>query len=226
MKLIETVDQFVEHIRSFPFLALHEVRSNPGATNTDFKAFEQHHRIKLDESIKDFYGQSNGFSFRWSVREDMPGYVLATAQGKAVQYELKPTKDNLEYPTACVKILGLQELSSIDWSLQFFPDDKQNLDFRGKTLTRDQILNDVRVFDECGLFMGAAFCKNFSEVILISDHFTNWNDSIVVSFENYLNFVFSYCGLLNARVDWLLEKDLSAPNNAAPKLDFEFFEQE
>jgi hypothetical protein len=104
--------------------------------------------------------------------------------------------------------LPLEDVLSLDWMVQFFPDEQATYDYRGTNLGQAAILEQLRPFDECGLFCAAAFTRSsFERVILVSDHLTNWNDSTEVDFSEYVDFVFESAGLVEARMDWLLRAE-------------------
>jgi hypothetical protein len=205
VNIIEQIDRLADTLESHSFITLHEVKSKSGLTESELNDLEQKYDVKLSQSVRDLYKQVNGFLLHWTMRPDLLGITqVSQANSKAV-YELNPKKANLEYPDAIIRFLPLEEILNLDWSSQFFPDDLDQYDYRGKMLKQPQIRGQLRPFDECGLFCVAAFCDtSFERVILITDHLTNWNDSIEITLPEYLDFIFSSAGIIEARMDIFL----------------------
>ncbi len=213
MNITERIDALADRIEAHKFLTLHEVKSQPGLSAAAITQLEHDFRVTLPQSVRDVYSQANGFLLHWTMRPDLRGVTRAV--GKDAQYELTPKSANLEYPEAIIQFLPLEEVLGFDWSPQFFPDDQPAYAYRGERLDQSQLRTQLRPFDECGLFCAAAFCDaSFERVILVTDSLTNWNDSVIVRFEDYLDFVFHSAGLLEARMDLfvrggtILQRDL------------------
>jgi hypothetical protein len=224
MNYIEIIDKLADFIESHPFLTLHESKSSVGIAEPEIQAIQDEFQVILSNQVKDFYRQVNGFTLRWSVRSDMPGSVIAKSVNSIFKNTLYPKEDSIEYPDASINILKLREVFTIDWKEQMFPNKLEIYDFRGTIESSGSISKRLNIFDDCGLFMGASFINNLNDVILISDHYTDWNSSKMVSFEEYLAFIFSYCGLLEARMDWLIRSDLTDKVQFDPSIHFEFIE--
>jgi hypothetical protein len=192
--------KITERIEAHKFLTLHDVKSQPGLSVAEISTLEHDFGITLSQSVRDLYGDANGFLLHWTMRPDLRGVTRAT--GNDLDYELNPKSASLEYPDAIIQFMPLEEVLSFDWSSQFFPDDQPTYEYRGARLDQAQIRAQLRPFDECGLFCAAAFSDtSFERVVLVTDSMTNWNDSAVIGFEDYLDFVFHSAGLLEARMD-------------------------
>jgi hypothetical protein len=200
VKITERIDALADRIEAHKFLTLHDVKSQPGLSAAKIAALEHDAGVTLSPSVSDLYADANGFLLHWTMRADLRGVTRAV--GKGVEYELNPKRANLEYPDAIIQFLPLEEMLGFDWSPQFFPDDQSTYEYRGERLDQSQLRAQLRPFDECGLFCAAAFCDaSFERVILVTDSMTNWNDSVIVRFEEYLDFVFHSAGVLEARMD-------------------------
>ena len=219
MNITERIDALADRIEAHKFLTLHEVKSQPGLSAAAITQLEHDFGVTLPQPVRDLYSDVNGFLLHWTMRPDLRGVTRII--GNDARYELNPKSANLEYPDAIIQFMPLEEVLSFDWSPQFFPDDQSTYEYRGERLDQSQIRAQLRPFDECGLFCAAAFCDaSFERVILVTDSMTNWNDSVVVSFEEYLDFVFHGAGLIEARMDLfvrgsrVLQRDLEFVHDA------------
>lgn len=202
MTITDRIDQLADRLEAHKFITLHEVKSQPGLSEDAIDQLEREHGVKLSTPVRKLYTEANGFLLHWTMRPDLPGTVHAARRAGGEGYELSPKQANLEYPEAIIQFLPLEDVLGLDWSVQFFPDDQAAYDYRGERLDQVQLRAQLRPFDECGLFCAAAFADpSFERVVLITDSLANWNDSIAMSFTQYVDFVFASAGLLEARMD-------------------------
>lgn len=199
----------VEEIKNHQELVLLNTHVCPPVTQAEIDEVQEELGFQLEPSILDFYKQANGLSLRW-IHKENPNYEPEeyTYSDKFMSHF--DVIDNNGEEDGCICILPLKKmLVGINWKdhLYFDDDDEDKKEFMGKSYDSLEFDRSLRPFDYFNFYnMAAFFIKEKTAplpVIMGDDHGACFDDSLITSFQSYMNFVLAHYGATAPRKETL-----------------------
>ena len=219
MKLKEQINELVDTLNGHPLLKVFEKQQSSAIDPAKFNAFKETYGFDVPESIRNVYAEVNGFKIVYGLKDDSDeGLAKFNAASKDYVVEKGPP-----YIIGSIKFLSFEESFLGDtWRATLYDigseSDKDKFVFRNREYMYNEFGKQLKPFDlfseeTCAVFL-LTLDERF-EVMLLTDHYADWKNSRIISFEDYWSLVFLTGGIIEAR-----ERYLSKTNgDELPKMD-------
>jgi hypothetical protein len=209
MKLKEHLNELVDTVTRHPLLKIYEKLQSSPIDPGKFDAFKQSYGFDVPPKLRDAYSENNGFTIIYGLKDNSDeGLVKFNSASKDYMVEKGPP-----YIIGSVKFLTFEESFLEDtWRTTLYDmgseSDKDKFVFRKTEYTYNDFGKQLKPFDLFSEETCAAFLlipdERF-EVILLTDHYADWKNSRIISFDDYWSLVFSTGAIIDARERYLSE---------------------
>jgi len=209
MKLGKQFEELTEKITRHPLLEIFEKQQSAGVNPEKFNAFKQSYGFDVPAKLKEAYSEINGFTIIYGLKDNSDeGLVKFNSASNDYMVEKGPP-----YIIGSIKFLTFEKsFLENTWQNTLYDigsvSDNDKFVFKKNDYTYNDFGRQLKPFDLFSEETCAAFLlipdERF-EVILLADHFADWKNSRIISFENYWKLVFLTGGIIDARERHLSE---------------------
>lgn len=203
--------EIVDELKSLPQIEVISFSVFPPVSADKVSFVEEMIRASLDDSIKEFYKQSNGLQLKW-IHKKNPQYDPQKHVFLNQSFDILNPWEDYWPEDGCVNILPLEEVffrqewGDIIWSY----DDKDiQIKFNDRDYDLFELMRSIRPFDVFSKDSCMAFHLKQGEgnpkALLAQDHYIDIESSRLTDFNSYLEFILIKRGLINARRDFYNE---------------------
>jgi hypothetical protein len=209
MSYLRRFQQIVEEIQAHPFLEVTEFKINAPTSEASFNRVEQMISTPLAIAIRNFYCETDGLALHWKIKSSITDEELEELGSRYDDYWIESVEDGY-VPFAKINILSLEEaFIETNWEDIIFSGVNEQFDFAGTVYDSSDFAKMLRPFDlfsvtSCMSFLVEKGIGN-PKVLLLQDHYINWESSRLTDFESYLEFLLVTRGVFQAREDMYAE---------------------
>lgn len=216
MKLKTELNFLTDEINQHPLLEIFEQTVNPKPDPLIFESFKKIYNFNVPPFIQNMYLEMNGFTLVYGLKNNSADELeLFNAQSKDYLLEKGPP-----YILGSIKFLSFEKVFLEDtWNSVLYntksDSDELKFTFKNITYTYNSFGKQLKPFDLFSDETCAAFLlipDLMFDVILLTDNYIDWNNSRIISIEDYCKLMFSTKGIIDAR-----EKYLSSINGDRQK---------
>lgn len=201
---LKKLEKITMEVESLPFIEIVQNEIRPPAEDRIFDRIESAYGIQLDDEIKNFYSELNGFYFHWRIKDDIRN--IEKIQNKYDDYWIE-YPENEDNPFAKINLLPIEEVFfDTDWINKFHWhefDKKSQVDFKGKPYNRRDFSKFLKPFDLFSSFSFMSFlidpASQELDVLMLTGHGAEWDNSRITDFETYIGSLFNTYGITEAR---------------------------
>jgi hypothetical protein len=203
-------------LEEYSFLEIVEFTIQPPASVTQLKAVETRLGASLAKPIRDFYKQANGLKLHWRIRPSLDLDATEKLRKKSSDYDIV-IAEYIGNPFAIVNLIPIHESIVHRWKELVLGNPQELIDFGGVTYTNKDFRKLLKPFDVMNRELCMAYLVNKGDgnppVILLSNGYTEWNDSRITDFESYMEMLLATRGIVEAREKIFSSErgDLEAP---------------
>jgi len=211
MKLKGEINILADKITKHPFLKIFERTESPGVNPRNYKLFKDKFGIDLPAVIQDLYGEMNGFTFIYGLK-DSSDKALNDFNALSKDYIIEKGPP---YIIGSIKFLPFEKVFLENtWEGMLYntgsKTDENKLTFRNKEYTYNDLGKQLKPFD----LFSEEVCASFllipelsMDVILLTDHYADWQNSRIISFEDYCTLIVNTGGIVEARERYLAKTE-------------------
>jgi len=173
----------------------------PPASEEQLLAIEQALGFPLDETIKNFYRQTNGLQLRWIMKAN-PSFDSEAHQFQAAPVDWMYAHFDYWPEDGSILLWPIDEVFSYDWKEFIYFDWMNDADtetFAGQTYGLLSFSKKIKPFDIFSKELDMAFFMDGTSnpPVIMGD--TCYTDSFITSFASYLEFLLYTKGIIEAR---------------------------
>src|SRR5205823_1787487 len=200
---IERFQAIVDEIKTYDFLDLVEFKTYSPATSETFTNVETEIGSQLTESIRNFYGQTNGLHLRWRIKPDLSDAQLEVISKAFDDYGIE-LPEQREVPFAQINLLPIEDsFINTNWEEVIVPLDDLTFEFQEVTYPHDEFARRLKPFDIFSDYYCMAFLLEKGvgnpKVLLLSDYYAEWYYSRITDFESYMQMLLASRGIVRSR---------------------------
>jgi len=209
MELKKQLEELTQKITQHPLLEVYGKHQPPGVDPEKFNAFKRSFGYDVPQNIQNAYSEMNGFTMVYGLKDNSEeGLAKFNSISKDYIVEKGPP-----YIVGAIKFLAFEMCFLGDtWKNTLYDigsqSDSEQFNFRKKEYTYNDFGKQLKPFDLFSEETCAAFLlvpEERFEVLLLTDHYADWKNSRIISFENYWTLVFQTGGIIDARERYLAE---------------------
>jgi hypothetical protein len=211
MKLKAGLSDLENTVKQHPLLEIFEVEYSSGVDPEKFDVFKKQYALDVPQAIKEAYSEINGFTITYGLKNNTDeGLAQFNSVSKDYMLEKGPP-----YIIGSIKFLTFEKcFLENTWENTLFntgsESDKDDFTFKKKNYTYNDFGKQLKPFDLFSEETCAAFILIPDErfdAMLLTDHYADWSNSRIISFDDYWKLVLSTKGIVDARERYLSETD-------------------
>ena len=209
MKMKESINLLADRVTKHPLLKIFERNEFPGVNPDNFNLFKEKFGIDLPIFIQELYLEMNGFTFIYGLKDNSDQSLLAfNALSKDYFIEKGPP-----YILGSIKFLPFEMVFLENtWEGTLYnmgsKTDNDKLMFRNKEYSYNDLGKFLKPFDLYSEEVCASFLlipELSFDVILLTDNYADWQNSRIISFQDYCTLITNTGGIIEARERYLTE---------------------
>jgi len=203
----------VAEIEAHPLLQLVTFEANASVSDAVIAAVEARLGAPLADPIRRFHQEADGLRLQWTARPELTRWERAALERACGDYaadlpENEDGEDVDDPPFASIYLLPLADaFIAHDWSgvivLNDAVTDDDREEFAGVTYRARDFARRLRPFDLCTDYYCMAYLVEDGvgdpKVMLLGDHYVEWDYSRVTAFGPYLEMLLATRGIVAAR---------------------------